>query len=73
VVTVRETWQDKLYRYERDQHPWYTEDESDMIEIGRRGPYTIDITYTLKRVEDGGWIVTRIVTADVRPAWQTVD
>lgn len=73
VVTVRETWQDTLYRYEMEQHPYYTGDENDMIEIGRRGPYTIDITYTLKRVEDGSWIVTRMVTTDARPAWQTAD
>lgn len=73
VVTVRETWQDTLYRYENDEHPWYTEDESDMIAIGRRGPYTIDLTYTLKQLEDGGWIVSRIVSTDQRPVWQTVN
>jgi hypothetical protein len=73
VVTVRETWQDTLYRYERDEHPWYTEDESDMIVIGRRGPYTVDFTYTLKQLEDGGWIVSRIASTDPRPVWQTVN
>ncbi len=73
VVTVRETWQDTLYRYENDEHPWYTEDESDMIVIGRRGPYTMDLTYTLKQLENGGWIVSRIVSTDARPAWQTVN
>jgi len=73
VVTVRETWQDTLYRYEMEQHPYYTGDENDMIAIGRRGPYSIDLTYTLKRVEDGGWVVTRIVSGDARPAWQTAD
>ncbi len=73
VVTVRETWQDNLYRYERDEHPRFTEDESDMIEIGRRGPYTMDMTYTLKWDEEHGWFVTRIVTGDTRPAWKTAD
>jgi hypothetical protein len=73
VVTLRETWQDILYRYERDEHPYYTEDESDMIEIGRRGPYTIDITYTLKQNENAGWVVTRIVEKEVRPGWSAVD
>jgi hypothetical protein len=73
VVTVRETWQDTLYRYEQDRHPLYTEDESDMIEIGRRGPYTLAITYTLKRNETGNWVVIRMVTEDIKPQWEKVD
>lgn len=73
VVTVREIWQDILYRYEKDEHPRFTEDESDMIEIGRRGPYTMDMTYTLKWNEEHGWFVTRIVTGDARPAWKSAD
>ncbi len=68
VVTVRETWQDTLYAYGRDAHPADTGDENDMQAIGARGPYTLDVTYTLERSGDR-WIVTRIVVADARPAW----
>ncbi len=68
VVTVRETWQDTLYAYSRAEHPAETGDESDMQEIGARGPYTLDVTYTLERVGEN-WIVTRIVVANARPAW----
>lgn len=73
VATIRETWQDTLYRYEKDEHPYYTGDESDMIVIGRRGPYSIDLTYTLKQLADGDWVVTRIVSTGARPPWQTVN
>lgn len=69
VVTVRETWQDSLYRYEGSEHPAESHSEDDMIEINRRGPYTMDMTYTLERDEADGWIVTRIVTTDLRPSW----
>ncbi len=69
VVTVRETWQDILYRYENPEHPIVAEDESDMIESAQRGPYTLDITYTLEDDPEQGWVVTRIVQASPRPAW----
>ena len=68
VVTVRETWQDTLYAYSRAEHPAETGDESDMQEIGARGPYTLDVTYTLERTGES-WTVTRIVVASARPAW----
>jgi hypothetical protein len=68
VVTVRETWQDTLYAYSRDAHPAETSDESDMQEIGTRGPYTLDVTYTLERTGEN-WVVTRIVVANARPTW----
>ncbi len=68
VVTVRETWQDTLYAYTRDAHPAETGDEGDMKEIGARGPYTVDVTYTLERTGES-WVVTRIVVANARPAW----
>ncbi|HOT92305.1 MAG TPA: DUF3160 domain-containing protein [Anaerolineae bacterium] len=68
VVTVRETWQDTLYAYSRDAHPAETGDEGDMKEIGQRGPYTLDVTYTLERTGED-WTVTRIVVANARPAW----
>lgn len=68
VVTVRETWRDKLYGYP-DRHPYQTERKEDMIELGTRGPYDIDITYTFEWDEEHGWVVSNIVTAGERPAW----
>ncbi|MFO7741818.1 MAG: DUF3160 domain-containing protein [Anaerolineae bacterium] len=58
VVTVRETWKDALYEFEGD-HPSYDEEP-----ISRRGPYTLDVTYTLEREEQGHWLVTRAVYGD---------
>lgn len=69
VVTVRETWQDTLYAYKGAQHPAETGDEHDLQTIGERGPYTLDVTYTLERQADGSWSVTRMVLANARPAW----
>jgi len=69
VVTVRETWQDTLYAYKGAQHPAETGDEHDLQAIGERGPYTLDVTYTLERQADGSWSVTRMVLANARPAW----
>ncbi|HOC21440.1 MAG TPA: DUF3160 domain-containing protein [Anaerolineae bacterium] len=69
VVTVRETWQDTLYAYKGAQHPAETGDEHDLQAIGERGPYTLDVTYTLEREADGSWSVTRMVLANARPAW----
>jgi hypothetical protein len=68
VVTVRENWRDTLYAYSRDEHPAETGDENDMQEIGARGPYTLDVTYTLERTDEN-WVVTRIVVANDRPTW----
>jgi len=63
VVTVRETWDDTLYK-QLKEFP----DFDDPI-IGHRGPYTLDVTYTLERKPDG-WQVTRVVLADQPPAWE---
>ncbi|MGC9393462.1 MAG: DUF3160 domain-containing protein [Anaerolineae bacterium] len=68
VVTVRETWQDTLYAYSGAAHPAETGDENDMQQIGMRGPYTLDVTYTLERTGEN-WTVTRIVVVNARPAW----
>jgi hypothetical protein len=64
VVTVRETWQDKLYEF--NQYPGGSEDGTP---IGERGPYTLDVTYTLAPDKDYGWIVTRVVYASEPPGW----
>ena len=64
VVTVRESWQDTLY----DQQGEMPE-ETDPI-IGLRGPYTLDVTFTVEKI-DGVWQVTRVVLNSQPPAWQT--
>jgi hypothetical protein len=68
VVTVRETWQDSLYEHQGNW-PTYYDDEL----VAQRGPYTLDVTYTLERVqEERGpiWRLTRVVYANEPPAWQ---
>ncbi|HER35515.1 MAG TPA: DUF3160 domain-containing protein [Halothiobacillaceae bacterium] len=67
VVTVRETWQDTLYAYPT-AHPAETGNPDDMQTLGTRGPYTLDVTYTLERTDEN-WVVTRIVVTGARPAW----
>jgi hypothetical protein len=62
VVTVRETWQDKLYEFQ--DYPGMGDTEP----LAQRGPYTLDVTYTLEHGE-WQWLVTRIVYANEPPAW----
>lgn len=62
VVTVRETWQDQLYEF--SQYPGVEAGKP----LAQRGPYTLDVTYTLER-DESGWLVTRIVYANEPPAW----
>lgn len=64
VVTVRETWRDKLFQFEGEQ---FTEDD---VLLGIRNPYTLDVTYTLERTDTAGWAITRMVYTSQRPAWQ---
>jgi hypothetical protein len=65
VVTVRETWQDELFVYSGD-YPGFDEPVA-----GKRGPYTLDVTYTLGPAEDGvSWQVTQAVYANQPPAFQ---
>jgi len=64
VVTMRETWEDALHTFEPG---WCYGHEEDPL--ARRGPYTLDVTYTLERIE-GGWQVTRVVYADQPPGWE---
>jgi hypothetical protein len=65
VVTVRETWEDWLYAYE--ENPGDAEPLGDPV--GHRGPYTLDVTYTLS-FQGGRWLVTRVVYANEPPAWE---
>ena len=62
VVTTRETWQDKLYKYSGDYANY---DEQPTLE---RGPYTLDATYMLEKI-DNVWQVTNVVYASQPPAW----
>lgn len=71
VVTVRETWDDTLYDLGGQEWP----DGSNPI--GHRGPFTLDVTYTLQRVTEGEgesardtWRITRVVYANEPPLWQ---
>jgi hypothetical protein len=66
VVTVREVWQDSLYTFTGD-YPNYDE-----APAGKRGPYTLEVTYTLT-LQPGppeSWIVTNTVYNTQPPAWQ---
>jgi len=62
VVTVRETWLDKLYQFQ--DYPGGGDTEP----LSERGPYTLEVTYTLERGE-WQWLATRIVYANEPPAW----
>jgi hypothetical protein len=64
VVTVRETWEDSLYSFREAPG----DAETVGAPIGRRGPYTLDVTYSLTLTE-GRWLITRVVFANEPPAW----
>ena len=61
VITVRETWQDALYAFQ--DYPG----EGGKL-LSQRGPYTLDVTYTLER-DEIGWFVTSAIYANEPPAW----
>ena len=64
VVTVRETWEDALYNFqEMPGDEWPPTDP-----IARRGPYALDVTYTLARQEDQ-WQIANVVFNNKPPAW----
>ncbi len=64
VVTVRETWQDERFAFKEKPGG----EEPVGPPTGRRGPYTLDVTYTLEKSGDW-WRITRIVYANQPPAW----
>jgi hypothetical protein len=67
VVTARETWQDTLY-VATEYSPDYDEEVA-----GKRGPYGLEVTYTLEWLDRGqgpGWQVTNIVLAEEPPAFE---
>lgn len=85
VVTVRETWQDFLVQYTTpNAFDWYNKPPSGTpVEpiTGRRGPYTVDVRYTLQRVSTPctpiyypyracyQWQVVNFEELTPRPAW----
>jgi hypothetical protein len=62
VVTTRETWRGELHNNGKDEF-------SDGPKIAVRGPYTIDVTYTLTKDANGQWAVTNVVVKGDLPAW----
>lgn len=75
TVTSRETWHDELNRGDPV--------EEELEKLGERGPYTIEVTYTLvkrdpPKVESPGgdqgaaWKITTIVKHPSEPAWKMV-
>lgn len=68
VVTTRERWSDELYR----GSPYFADQQTlgDPVLVGVRPPYTLDVTYTLRRTDDR-WLITRIVLPPgMPPPWQ---
>lgn len=66
VITVRETWQDKKFAYSGFD-PTYNEQA-----IAQRGPYVLDVTYTLEFIQQDNysyWKVTQAVYANQAPSW----
>ncbi|MCK6552025.1 DUF3160 domain-containing protein [Myxococcota bacterium] len=75
TVTARETWQDELNRGDPV--------EEELEKLGERGPYTIEVTYSLVKRDppkgetpfgDQGaaWKITTIVKRPSEPAWKMV-
>lgn len=66
VVTTRERWSDELYR----GTPYFAEQQREPALEGVRPPYTLGVTYTMRRAGDA-WTITRIVLDPAAPpAWQ---
>lgn len=72
-VSVRETWSDYLVTYAGDNpFDWNLQSLPEPV-TGRRGPYTVDVTYVLERLaEPAGayhWRVVSMTELTPRPAW----
>ncbi len=62
IIAMRETWQGELHNIGPDEN-------SDGPKIGERGPYTLDVTYTLTKNDDGTWSISDISVNGTPPAW----
>ena len=65
VVTTRETWKDQLFEYSGD----YVYDGQ---VIKERGPYVLDVTYVLEKVQEPWGVVWKVVQAQFSnqpPGW----
>ena len=81
VVTARETWRDFLVQYSGDKpFAWYDENAPTTDPVtARRGPYTVDVRYTLEqattdcrpsqRTRCYYWRITRFEELTPRPEW----
>ncbi len=66
VITTREIWRGEL-------HNSGPETDAEGPKIGERGPYTLDVTYTLTRDQDGNWTLVDIKVNGSVPGWtQTI-
>ena len=67
VVTVREFWQDTSYQIS-GEYPMYDEPPA-----ASRGPYSLEVTYTIELVADDygpRWQVTQAIYGNQPPAWE---
>jgi hypothetical protein len=60
TVTTREQWSDTYYRGKAIDV--FSEDE--LVKVGERKPYTVNVTYTMEKQGDH-WVINRIITEDV--------
>ncbi len=68
VVTTRERWSDELYR----GSPYFAEQAQGEPElIGVRPPYTLDVTYSMRRGPEGWQIEQIVLDPAAPPSWQT--
>lgn len=73
IVTTREVWRAALHANDpANAKPW-----PEGPQIADRGPYTIDVTYTLVRVQNEYskqyfWQVTNVVVNTPLPPWNTI-
>jgi hypothetical protein len=81
VVTVRETWRDFLVQYSGDKpFAWYNDNAPTADPVtARRGPYTVDMRYTLEQAATDcrpsynrscySWRITQFEELTPRPEW----